>query len=211
MLAECGVAWIGFPLRLPVNTEDTTEDEAAEIVRDLAAFRGDVTSVLITYLSDPDEITAFARTLGVTVVQLHGDVPVESLRRLREESPELHVVKSLVVGRTPDRELDRLVGECSPSVDAFITDTFDPATGASGATGRVHDWAVSRRIVERSPRPVILAGGLTPENVREAVHVVRPAGVDVHTGVEDATGRKDRRLVEAFVAEARAAFAETRG
>jgi len=96
------------------------------------------------------------------------------------------------------------------AVDAFITDTFDPATGASGATGKTHDWTVSRRLVERSPKPVILAGGLTPGNVRNAIRKVRPAGVDVHTGVEGSDGRKRRDLVRTFVAEARAGFASLR-
>ena len=89
-------------------------------------------------------------------------------------------------------------------MDGFITDTYAPETGASGATGRTHDWAVSRRLVQLSPKPVILAGGLTPANVRQAIATVGPAGVDVHTGVEDASGRKDRGKVLAFVAAARA-------
>jgi phosphoribosylanthranilate isomerase len=61
--------------------------------------------------------------------------------------------------------------------------------------------------VERSDRPVILAGGLTPENVRQAIAEVRPAGVDAHTGVEDSTGRKSREKVLKFLSEAREAFA----
>ena len=92
----------------------------------------------------------------------------------------------------------------------FITDTFDPATGASGATGKTHDWTVSRKLVELSPKPVILAGGLNPSNVYEAIRIVRPAGVDVHTGVEDSSGRKSRSLIEAFVNEAARGFAEHR-
>ena len=99
-----------------------------------------------------------------------------------------------------------LAVELAPLVDGFITDTYSPETGASGATGRTHDWAVSRRLVQLSPKPVILAGGLTPANVRQAIAAVRPAGVDVHTGVEDASGRKDRDKVLAFVAEAKAGF-----
>jgi len=74
----------------------------------------------------------------------------------------------------------------------LITDTFAPETGAAGATGRTHDWSVSRRLVELSERPVLLAGGLTAENVRRAILEVRLAGVDVHTGVENAAGRKSR-------------------
>ena len=108
-------------------------------------------------------------------------------------------------------ELEAEVTAFAPHVDGFITDTFDPATGASGATGKTHDRAVSRRLVELSPRPVILAGGLTPENVGRAIRTVRPAGVDVHTGVEDRNGRKDPRRVRAFVAEAEEAFAALAG
>ena len=99
-----------------------------------------------------------------------------------------------------------LVTHLSPYVDAFITDTFDPVTGASGATGKTHDWTISRRLVELSTKPVILAGGLTPANVGEATRVVKPAGVDVHTGVEDENSRKNPYLVARFVHEARKAF-----
>ena len=65
---------------------------------------------------------------------------------------------------------------------------------------------MSRRLVELADRPVILAGGLTPENVKRAVLEVRPAGVDTHTGVEDASGRKSREKVEKFLSEADEAF-----
>jgi phosphoribosylanthranilate isomerase len=117
------------------------------------------------------------------------------------------VIKSLVVGLRDPAALEVEAERLAPWVDAFITDTFDPATGATGATGRTHDWSVSRRLVECLPRPVVLAGGLTPENVAEAIRQVRPAGVDSHTGVEGADGRKSRDKVMRFVAAARAAFA----
>ncbi|MBP1686761.1 MAG: phosphoribosylanthranilate isomerase, partial [Deltaproteobacteria bacterium] len=99
-----------------------------------------------------------------------------------------------------------IMHDLSAVVDAFILDTFDPQTGAAGATGKTHDWRFSRRRVERSQRPVILAGGLTPENARRAILEVQPAGVDAHTGVEDARGRKSRDKVERFLSEAQAAF-----
>ncbi len=95
-------------------------------------------------------------------------------------------------------------------MDAFITDTFDPATGASGATGKTHEWGISRELRALSPKPLILAGGLNPENVREAIETVRPAAVDAHTGVEDAEGRKDPAKVRAFVAAAREGFRRMR-
>jgi phosphoribosylanthranilate isomerase len=204
LLVECGVRYLGFPLRIPVNREDLTEAEAAAIIRRL---RPPVYGVLITYLAKTEEIAEFAGALGARIVQLHGDIAPEELVRLREVAPGLTVIKSLVVGFHPVPVLEQMVRELSPQVDGFITDTFAPDTGAAGATGRTHDWAVSRRLVELSERPVILAGGLTPGNVRLAIAEVRPAGVDVHTGVEDGSGRKSREKVGAFVREARAGFA----
>jgi phosphoribosylanthranilate isomerase len=203
LVQECGVRYLGFPLRLPVNREDLTEPEAEAIIRSLQPpARG----VLITYLDEAEAIAGFCRMLGATMVQLHGDISAAELARLRELDPGLTIIKSLVVGMHPMSVLKGLVIELGPLVDGFLTDTYAPETGAAGATGRTHDWGLSRRLAELSARPVILAGGLTPANVGQAISVVRPAGVDVHTGVEDATGRKDRARMLAFVAEASAAF-----
>jgi phosphoribosylanthranilate isomerase len=207
LLVDSGVPYLGFPLRLPVHREDLSEEAAARIIRRLpAGFLG----VLITYLDRAQDVIGLCRFLGARVVQLHGDVEAAELKRLKELDSDLFLIKSLVIGLHPMADLRRVIEWSAPYVDAYITDTFDPATGASGATGRTHDWRLSRELVELSPRPVILAGGLTPDNVREAIMAVRPAGVDAHTGVEDATGRKDRAKVERFLAEARDALREAR-
>jgi phosphoribosylanthranilate isomerase len=133
---------------------------------------------------------------------------LDELQRLRSLRPDLAIIKSLVIGRYGRGDLIETVATMGPHVDAFITDTFDPVTGASGATGKTHDWSISREIIEASQQPVILAGGLTPLNIKDAIREVRPAGVDVHTGVEDASGRKDPALIETFLAEAKAGFRE---
>ena len=87
--------------------------------------------------------------------------------------------------------------------DALVLDTR--TAERLGGTGQTHDWSVSARIVEAvAPVPIYLAGGLRPENVAEAVARVRPAGVDVNSGVEDASGRKDTAKMRAFVDRARA-------
>ena len=160
------------------------------------------------YLPRAEEIVALARDVGATVCQLHAPVTLETLQRMKERAPDLSIIKSVVFHREDSAgTIDRAL-ECAPWIDLFITDTFDPDTGASGATGKTHDWKLSAALVSRSPRPVILAGGLTPANVEEAIRVVRPAGVDVHTGVEDAAGHKDRGLVRAFVRAARRGLRE---
>lgn len=201
MLRECGADLLGFPLRLPVHAPDLSEPEARAVIEAV----GPACCVLITYEDDPSRLVELCRFLSVGIVQVHADVPPGTLARIKALSP-LAIIKSYVVGRE-DLGPDEFARVYAPVCDAFITDTFDPSTGASGATGLRHDWAVSSALVGCSPLPVILAGGLNPDNVREAVLTVRPAAVDVHTGVEAPDGFKDPHRVRAFVQEARAGFA----
>ncbi|MBO3735956.1 phosphoribosylanthranilate isomerase [Actinoplanes flavus] len=205
MIIEEGADWIGFALRLPSGKDDIAEPDAAAIIKGLEPPHA---GVLISYLTEAEEISEFCQELGVVAVQLHGDVETTQLRRLKELRPDLFVLKSLVVKQDNADELVKLVDETHPFVDMYITDTFDPRTGAKGATGLTHDWNVSAELVRRSPKPLMMAGGLNPENVGAAIRAVRPAAVDAHTGLEGPDGRKDRAKVAKFVAEARAAFAE---
>ena len=133
-------------------------------------------------------------------------VTPEALQELRRLAPGLGIIKSLVVRGQGIEALRAEAEAAEPFVDAFITDTFDPATGASGATGKTHDWTISAALARALSRPLILAGGLNPDNVAEAVAAVRPFGVDAHTGLEDAAGDKDEGKVRAFVARAREAL-----
>ena len=205
MLIEEGVTHIGFPLRLPVNAEDTTEAEAREII----AHIGDrARCVLITYLDDWKEIVAFADYLQVTMVQLHGDVREETLKELKANRPDLDLIKSLVVSEDNFQVLIETIQSLSSYVDWFITDTFDPTTGASGATGKTHDWSVGRRLIDISEKPVIIAGGLNDANIDKAVRHLKPAGVDAHTGLENESGRKDRAKVRGFVKKTLEAFSD---
>lgn len=208
MLAACGATHVGLPLRLAYHQPDTSEEQARDIVADLC---GRAQSVLITYLDDAAETLALCRFLGVGGVQLHGAMPLDQVRLLRREAPGLFVIKSLIVGIAPEEKTLDLAQAHAPFVDAFLTDTFDPASGATGATGKVHDWSVSARLARVLPRPLVLAGGLAPENVGRAIMSVRPAGVDAHTGLEDERGFKSEALVRRFVEESRRAFAALAG
>lgn len=203
MLLQAGVDWLGFPLRLEHHDEDLPDGEVSSVI---AALGIGERAVLITYLERAPEIADLAARTGCRRVQLHGDIAAADVRRLRECAEGLFLIKALVVRPGNLGALLKDAREFGPWVDAFITDSWDPRTGARGATGRTHDWEASRRIVEEAPRPVILAGGLTPGNVGCAIRRVRPAGVDAHTGVEAPDGRKDPALVGAFVGEARRAF-----
>jgi phosphoribosylanthranilate isomerase len=205
MLMNAGADYLGFPLRLTVNKEDTSEEEAAEIIKIISPPQR---AVLITYLNIAEEIILFCKKLNVSMVQLHGKISKEELLKTKLMRPDLEIFKSLVVSTDNYNELESIVSTLSPWVNAFITDTFDPATGAEGATGKTHDWSVSKKLVAISPRPVIIAGGLNPSNVKNAILEIHPAGVDVHTGVEDKSGRKNYDLVKKFVEQAKEGFAQ---
>ena len=203
MLVECGVNYLGFPLRLPVNKEDLTEVDAKSIIKNLQPPNY---GIVISYSSTAEEAIELCANVGVNIIQLHGPITIEELVKLKSLKPEIQIIKSLVIHNDNVLQLLNTMNELEPHVDAFITDTYDPKTGASGATGKTHDWEISKKFVELSSKPIILAGGLNADNVFDAISKVKPAGVDVHTGVEDSSGRKEKRLVKKFIDQSIKAF-----
>lgn len=203
LILETGVEYIGFPMRLGYHTPDTSEEVAAALIRNIPF---NVKAVLITYLNRAEEIIDLAKLLNTKVIQLHGAIEVAEIQKLKLMDPEITLIKSLIVRDGNLIELSAELKRFSSWADFFITDTFDPLTGATGATGKTHDWNTSRQLVEMSPRPIILAGGLNSTNVEEAIYFVKPAGVDAHTGVENSKGQKDPVLLQEFVKKARKAL-----
>ncbi len=134
-------------------------------------------------------INRLAREVGLHVVQLHGDEPEALLLRLQRP-----VFRALHVGP------ERLVASSFRRAHALVLDAAQPGFGGGG---RTFDWSRARAIAQR--RPVLLAGGLTPDNVAAAIATVRPLGVDVASGVESKPGTKDPHAVAAFVRAARSA------
>lgn len=202
MLLQAGVDILGFPLALPVHKADLSETQTANLIQELGK---PAQCLLITYLDNAIDAQRLAQSIGVQKIQLHGSIPRVELQKLKDHN--FYLIKSLVVKPEGNwDEISEMIQEFAEVVDAFIIDTFDPTTGASGATGKTQDWNISKKIVGQSPKPVILAGGLNPSNVYEAITQVRPAAVDVHTGIEGVDGSKDPIATQQFVAEAKRAF-----
>jgi phosphoribosylanthranilate isomerase len=101
-----------------------------------------------------------------------------------------------------EQVLERAAEFRPPLWDALLLDSLDPGTGRIGATGITHDWSISARIVRTSLVPVILAGGLNPRNVAQAIYTVRPHGVDAHTGVENLDGSRSFEKIRMFATAA---------
>lgn len=203
-LIDAGVDFVGIPLRLKDGREDLSEAAARDLVASLPEH---IRVVVITYLDSADKIIGLCDEVGVNWVQLHGAISADEIRRIRARRPGLSIIKSVIVSGHDGEQLITEARAFESLVDAFITDTYDPHSGRSGATGKTHDWNISRALVEALRKPVILAGGLTPDNVTAAITQVAPVGVDAHTGVEGENGRNDPVRVRQFVAAARQAFA----
>jgi phosphoribosylanthranilate isomerase len=141
-----------------------------------------------------------------TTLQLVDHVPPEELRRLHRLVPGVTLVQ--VIHVRDAASVDEAL-EAAPLVDALLLDSGNPAAAVKelGGTGRVHDWALSRRIRDSVGRPVFLAGGLTAGNVRAAVEAVAPFGLDLCSGVRE-DGRLHEARLSAFMRAVRATGTE---
>ncbi len=151
--------------------------------------------VLLTDCVRADNIIEHAARIGVRAVQIVNHVMPETHERLVRNAPGLARIQ--VIHVEDDAALD-LIDAYAPNVSAFLLDSGRPSMRELGGTGRVHDWEISAEFVARPARPVFLAGGLTPENVGEAIRRVRPCGVDLCGGIR-VNGALDPALLGAFM------------
>lgn len=200
---NAGADAVGFLVGQRYPSQDfILPEKAARLTALLPPF---VTPVLVTHLTDPMEIMEIIEKTGITTIQLHGGCTPEQLSAFRGYVG--NAVKLIMV-----LHADALRDDISPAPapyelksDAFLIDTYDPATGKVGGTGKTHKWQISARITAAVHRPVILAGGLNPDNVADAVRTVRPYAVDANTALRP-LGFLDAKIASAFVQNALRAF-----
>jgi len=185
-----GADAVGFVSGVPVETpRELSAGRAADLVAGLEPF---VTSALVTGPETVEDAVTRQEAVEADVVQVHGDLSPEEVRQLDER-----VAASVVVAVDTDTDIARYAAVA----DALLVDSTTES--GMGGTGETHDWDRTRELVAAVDVPVILAGGLTPENVREAVETVEPFAVDVASGIERAPGRKNHDAVRSFVARAK--------
>ncbi len=187
-----GASALGLVSEMPSGPGVIPEESIAEIASSIPPF---VTSVLLTSKRDAASILEQHRRCGTNAIQICDEIGIPSLDELRRSLP---VVKIIQVIHVRGEESVEEAASVAPHVDAVLLDSGDPSLRVRelGGTGRIHDWSVSGRIRETVGIPVILAGGLDPENVAEAIRVVRPYAIDVCSGV-----RTDSRLDESKLQE----------
>lgn len=192
-----GADALGFHIELEHAKSPCPVETVAQIIAGLPPY---CASVLVTTLSRLQEVAVLVTTTRANTMQYQGDSSLGELIAIREKFPYLKIYRVIHVFD------DHAIGEAKQYegvVDAVLLDTANKDTGQRGGTGKSHDWNISRRVVESTSVPIILAGGLNPDNVVQAITTVHPFAVDVESGVSNLDGSKNLEKVKLFIARAK--------
>ena len=196
---DAGADAVGF-----VFAESPRQVKAEQVAAIVAELPANVEKIGVFVTADATEIAAAVQASGLTGVQVHAGGGTELTAALRAEfGPGLRILRVVHFGAEAAGQA--LAAASDRNIDGILVDS---RVGMKlGGTGVAYDWEAAARTVFSPERTVklVAAGGLSPENVAEAVSILRPWGVDVVSGVEAAPGRKDAAKVQEFVARARAA------
>ena len=190
-----GADAVGFLVGVPSSPRNLTLERAERLLRQVPIF---VDSVVVTAPQSINGLVKICEGLKPTAIQIHGKKNFVA-SEIRDRIKDSRLIKTIYVKAS---SLSETVIEDLKTFDAVLLDSF--TKGQYGGTGRVHDWTLSRQIKEAvAPLPVILAGGLKPENVKEAILTVQPYAVDVASGVELRPAVKDHEKIRVFVENAK--------
>jgi phosphoribosylanthranilate isomerase len=193
---EFGADVLGLVAKMPSGPGTIEDDLILEIVKSIPA---ETTTFLLTPKTNPYEIIEHQRLMGANCIQLVDAVQIEDYKILRENLPNIQPIQVIhVTGEESIEEAKRY----AEVADMILLDSGNPNLEIKefGGTGRVHNWELSCKIVESISKPVFLAGGLKPENVREAIETVKPYGVDLCSGVRT-DGKLDLEKLGRFFEE----------
>jgi len=193
-----GASALGLVSEMPSGPGVIPEALIAEIARRIPPF---VSSVLLTSKRSPSEIIEQHRRCGTNAIQICDGLDPEGLDDVARALPGVDIIRVIHVhGEGSIEEAEAI----SQYVDGILLDSGSKGGSVVelGGTGRTHNWEISRRIVEVVEAPVILAGGLNPGNVAEAISLVKPYAVDICSGVRTAGGLDSDKL-QSFMIQVR--------
>ena len=177
------------------SPRNVSPDFVRGVVSKLPPF---LASVGVFVNRDREEVEEIVEYCGLSHAQLHGKENYKYCERVERNASPCHVIKAFRVSETTKRSDFTSYDDV---VHGYLLDTY--SKGNPGGTGEVFDWEIIKRLDLQ--RPMILAGGLTPENIKEAIQTIRPFGVDVNSGVEVEPGIKDHSKLMDLVRKVRMA------
>jgi len=207
-MAELGVDHIGFLVGEKEGNTVISRDLAKRICEALPNKTKVMMPILDLMMPMRDltkKIIELAKEIKPDILHISSEsFGVEELEEIKRALPEIKLMRSIAVD---DEDAIECAAEIERFCDYFLLDSpGEPlrVKGYIGSTGKPHDWSISREIVKNSSIPVILSGGLSPENVGEAIRTVKPDGVDACTSLDmNSEGRKDVEKVREFIENAR--------
>jgi phosphoribosylanthranilate isomerase len=183
--ADCGADAVGF-IFYPKSPRFVEIAKAKDIISKLPPF---ITTVGVFVNQSINDVANIVSRCNINVVQLHGDETPEYCSKIS--------VKKIKAIRIKDE--DSIKDITNYKVDTFLLDTH--SENSYGGTGKVFNWDLA--IKAKGYGKIVLSGGLTPDNVKEAIEKVKPYGVDISSGVEERKGKKDREKVKEFIKRVR--------
>ena len=184
-IADFGATALGF-VCTSLSPRYISPAKIAEIVEGLPA-KVDKIGVFVN--ASKSEISEVVDVAGLTGVQLHGDESEQFCQQLKSDLPQIEIIKAIAVKTPKSLSVTNVYSNC---VDTLLLDAYH--SKMRGGSGMAIDWSILKEF--RSPLPWFLAGGLTPENITQALTQTRSSGIDLSSGVEIAPGEKDLNKVQ---------------
>ena len=188
---EFGADAVGFIVGLQFESHRNISPElASKLVSMTPPF---LTTVMVTVLNDVGETMSLFDEVGADILQIHGGIEMETIEKIAKITN-----KKIIIGISPE---NKIAHQINGLVDAILFDSVGKL--GAGGTGETNDWQLVREMKHKLDLPVILAGGLSSENVVQAIESVKPFAVDVSSGVEGQDGLKDHALIKSFISNVR--------
>ena len=185
-----------------VGQEHTSNDfvnkkTAKEIVK---YVNGRCDTSLVTHLTNADEIIELTEFIGNNMIQLHSNINETEVEKIAKKFPNIKLMRLIHVAS--DGTICTNYSDMKYA-DYYLLDSFNLKTNQVGGTGLTHDWNKSNELIKKLNKPTFLAGGLNPDNVKEAIKTAEPYGVDVNSGCKNEFGKKDAKKVQLFISNAK--------
>ena len=192
-----GTDIVGLLVGQKHTSNDFIDKETAKQIVKYVNGRCDIS--LVTHLKEADEIIELTRYIGNNIIQLHSNIEESEVAKIKKNLPTIKLVRLIHVSRN-----GKVVTNIKniKYADYYILDSYNINTNQVGGTGITFDWKKSKNIIKKLNKPVFIAGGLTPENVKDVIKILNPYGVDVNSGCK-LNGMKNRDKVIEFVKNAK--------
>lgn len=195
---DAGADIIGILVGQKHNSPDFVDKYTAKQITDFAKNKCGVS--LVTHLTKAEDIINLTKFIGNNIIQLHSDINELEVEKIVKVLPDVELVRLIHISSDGEICTDY---KKMKYADFYLLDSFNLKTNQVGGTGLTHDWSKSSELIKKLNKPTFLAGGLNPDNVKIAIELATPYGVDVNSGCKNNNGIKDKEKVEQFIYNAK--------